>query len=51
MRRDADSPRYGGSGYDGSDGRVAEAQGSHGYPYRLRLRLPPLAALCFQVQR
>ena len=48
---DTDSPRYGGSGYDSIDARVAEAQGSHGYPYRLRLRLPPLAALWFQVQR
>jgi 1,4-alpha-glucan branching enzyme len=48
---DSDAARYGGSSYNGQDRAVADAHPSHGYPFRLRLNLPPLAALYFRPDR
>jgi 1,4-alpha-glucan branching enzyme len=48
---DTDAPAYGGSGYAKSGRFVAEAVPSHGFPFRLRLALPPLAALFLRPDR
>ena len=48
---DTDASRYGGSGYDSRGSLEAEARPCHGYAHRLRLRLPPLAAVWLQVER
>jgi 1,4-alpha-glucan branching enzyme len=48
---DSDAERYGGTGYSSQERATADAQPSHGYPFRLRLDLPPLAALYFRLER
>jgi 1,4-alpha-glucan branching enzyme len=48
---DTDAPAYGGSGYAQAGRFVAEAVPSHGFPYRLRLALPPLAAVFLRPDR
>jgi len=48
---DTDAPAYGGSGYAKTGRFVAEAVPSHGYPFRLRLALPPLAAVFLRPDR
>jgi len=49
---DSDDERYGGSGFGRESGRVgAEAGPSHGFPYRLRLSLPPLGAVFYAPDR
>jgi 1,4-alpha-glucan branching enzyme len=48
---DTDSAAYGGSGYSQLERVVADAHPVHGYPFRLRLALPPLAALYFRLER
>ena len=48
---DTDAPAYGGSGYARVGRFQAEAVPSHGYPFRLRLALPPLAAVFLRPDR
>jgi 1,4-alpha-glucan branching enzyme len=48
---DTDAARYGGSAYNRQPHVVAETHGAHGYPHRLRLDLPPLAAMYFRAER
>jgi 1,4-alpha-glucan branching enzyme len=48
---DTDAAAYGGSGYAPAARFAADAQPTHGYPYRLRLALPPLAAVILQPER
>jgi 1,4-alpha-glucan branching enzyme len=48
---DSDAARYGGSSYNTQDRVTAEAHPSHGFPFRLRLNLPPLAALFLRPDR
>jgi 1,4-alpha-glucan branching enzyme len=48
---DTDAPAYGGSGYAQAGRFVAEAVPSHGFPFRLRLALPPLAAVFLRPDR
>jgi len=48
---DTDSTAYGGSGYAPAATATAEDQPTHGYPYRLRLALPPLAAIFLRPDR
>ena len=48
---DTDAPAYGGSGYAKVGRFVAEAVPSHGFPFRLRLALPPLAAVFLRPDR
>jgi 1,4-alpha-glucan branching enzyme len=48
---DSDAERYGGTGYSKQERATADAYPSHGYPFRLRLDLPPLAALFFRLER
>ncbi|HUX74585.1 MAG TPA: 1,4-alpha-glucan branching protein GlgB [Steroidobacteraceae bacterium] len=48
---DTDSVRFGGSGYNRQDAAPTSARGAQGYPYSLRLNLPPLAALFFSGPR
>ena len=50
-RINTDAQDYGGSGIGNSGGVEAEPQPMHGHPYSLRLRLPPLAALIFTLDR
>ena len=42
---DSDYPGFGGSGFAGVDGYESFAHDVHGYPYAVRIRLPPLAAV------
>jgi 1,4-alpha-glucan branching enzyme len=42
---DSDFPGFGGSGFAGVGGYAAFEHTVHGYPYALRIRLPPLAAV------
>ena len=42
---DSDHPGFGGSGFAGVDGYESFAHDVHGYPYAMRIRLPPLAAV------
>jgi 1,4-alpha-glucan branching enzyme len=42
---DSDHPGYGGSGFAGAAGYDAFAHVVHGFPYALRMRLPPLSAV------
>jgi 1,4-alpha-glucan branching enzyme len=44
---DTDEQRFGGSGYNQQNGAEASAEGCQGYPYSLRVNLPPLGALYF----
>jgi 1,4-alpha-glucan branching enzyme len=48
---DTDAVHYGGSGYAAYERVAADAHQVHGYPYRLRFALPPLAALFFRLER
>jgi 1,4-alpha-glucan branching enzyme len=48
---DTDWTGYGGSGYFAGERFVAEAEPSHGFPCRIRLTLPPLAALFLHPER
>ncbi len=48
---DSDAERYGGTGYSRQERATADTYPSHGYPFRLRLDLPPLAALFFRLER
>jgi 1,4-alpha-glucan branching enzyme len=48
---DTDWPGYGGSGYVAAESFDAEAVPSHGFPCRLVLSLPPLAALFLRPAR
>ncbi len=48
---DTDAVAYGGSGYAPAERVPADAHEVHGYPCRLRLALPPLAALLLQLER
>ena len=48
---DTDAAAYGGSAYARAGHVTAEAEPSHGYPYRLRVALPPLAALFLRPDR
>jgi 1,4-alpha-glucan branching enzyme len=48
---DSDAVRYGGSGYNRQDCAIADAHQVNESPFRLRLNLPPLAALYFQLER
>jgi 1,4-alpha-glucan branching enzyme len=42
---DSDHPAFGGSGFAGASGYEAFAHTVHGYPYALRIRLPPLSGV------
>ena len=42
---DSDHPGFGGSGFAATGSYDAFAHEQHGFPYALRVRLPPLAAL------
>jgi 1,4-alpha-glucan branching enzyme len=42
---DSDYPAFGGGGFGGVSSYEAFAHTVHGYPYALRIRLPPLAAV------
>jgi len=44
---DSDDARFGGSSYNQQASVAALPQGAHGYPFSLRLNLPPLAAMFF----
>jgi 1,4-alpha-glucan branching enzyme len=48
---DTDAARYGGAAHNRQDSLVADAHPSHGCPFRLRLDLPPLAALILRPER
>jgi len=48
---DTDAAQYGGSGYAKHERVAADAYQVHGYPYRLRLALPPLSAQFFRLER
>jgi 1,4-alpha-glucan branching enzyme len=48
---DTDDARYGGSSYSRQDRMTADAHSSHGFAFRLRLSLPPLAALIVRPER
>jgi 1,4-alpha-glucan branching enzyme len=47
---DSDAPFYGGSGYSRQDRAVAEPEGWNGFPYSLRITLPPLGAVIYRRQ-
>ena len=44
---DSDDARFGGSAYNQQAQLSAAPEGAQGYPYSLRLNLPPLAAMFF----
>jgi 1,4-alpha-glucan branching enzyme len=44
---DTDDTRFGGSGYNRQAAVEASDQGAQGYPYSIRLNLPPLGAMFF----
>ena len=48
---DSDATRYGGAGYNHQQRVSADAHAIHGHPFRLRVDLPPLAALYFRPDR
>jgi 1,4-alpha-glucan branching enzyme len=48
---DTDAVAYGGSGYAPHDRYTADAYQVHGYPFRLRLALPPLSAVFLRAER
>jgi 1,4-alpha-glucan branching enzyme len=48
---DTDAARFGGAGYNPQERVATEAEPCHGQPCHLRLNLPPLAALYFQLER
>jgi 1,4-alpha-glucan branching enzyme len=44
---DSDDVKFGGSGYNQQSQLSAAQEGAQGYPYSLRLNLPPLGAMFF----
>jgi 1,4-alpha-glucan branching enzyme len=48
---DSDASAYGGSGYSPADRMTADAHPTHGYPFRVRVTLPPLAAVILRPDR
>jgi 1,4-alpha-glucan branching enzyme len=48
---DTDAVGYGGSGYAADEWFTADAHEVHGYPFRLRVALPPLAAVLLRAER
>jgi 1,4-alpha-glucan branching enzyme len=48
---DTDAADYGGSGYAPVEHVMADAHPVHGYPFRLRLALPPLSAVLLRLER
>ena len=48
---DSDDARYGGSGHVRQHRLTTDAHPSHGFPFRLRLGLPPLGAVFFRLDR
>jgi 1,4-alpha-glucan branching enzyme len=44
---DSDAARFGGSGYNAQSELHTADHGAQGYPFSLRLNLPPLGALFF----
>jgi 1,4-alpha-glucan branching enzyme len=48
---DTDDVRYGGSAYSREQRVVADAHATHGFPFRLRVNLPPLAAVYLRPER
>ena len=44
---DSDAAKYGGSGYNGQSQVTATNERAQGYPFSLRVNLPPLGALFF----
>ena len=48
---DSDATRYGGAGYNRQERVSADTHALHGHPFRLRLHLPPLAALYYRPDR
>ena len=48
---DSDAARYGGAAYSRQEHVSADAYAIHGHPFRLRLTLPPLAAVYFRPER
>jgi 1,4-alpha-glucan branching enzyme len=48
---DSDASVYGGSGHAPVDRMMADAHPTHGYPFRVRLTLPPLAAVILRPDR
>jgi 1,4-alpha-glucan branching enzyme len=48
---DTDASAYGGSGYWGTERVTADAHPTHGHPFRLRVSLPPLAAVFLRPER
>jgi 1,4-alpha-glucan branching enzyme len=48
---DSDAERYGGAAYNRQPFVTADAHRVHDYPFRLRVNLPPLAALYFRPNR
>jgi 1,4-alpha-glucan branching enzyme len=48
---DTDEAHFGGSGYNQQEVATAEAQECHGFPFRLRISLPPLGALWLRPDR
>jgi len=48
---DSDAARYGGAAHNGAERVSADAHATHGWPFRLRVDLPPLAALFFRPDR
>jgi 1,4-alpha-glucan branching enzyme len=44
---DSDAAKFGGSGYNEQSQVSAAPEGAQGYPFSLRLNLPPLAAMFF----
>jgi hypothetical protein len=42
---DSDHPAFGGAGFAGAPGYDAFEHTVHGYPYAVRIRLPPLAGV------
>jgi 1,4-alpha-glucan branching enzyme len=47
---DSDFPAFGGSGFAGASGYDAFSHTVHGFPYAVRIRLPPLAAVFLRRQ-
>ena len=48
---DSDDARYGGSGHVRQHRLTTDAHPTHGFPFRLRLGLPPLGAVFFRLDR
>jgi 1,4-alpha-glucan branching enzyme len=48
---DTDASGYGGSGFMAAERVTADAHPTHGHPFRLRIPLPPLAAVFLRPDR